>query len=65
MVYYSHEETDSVKLIFSNSFTSDNKVDFTSNQQYISTIKCFCPAINKFTCFAATLNCVILIKAKQ
>jgi len=65
IVYYSHDATDTVKLMFSNSFTI-NEVDVNqASRQYKAIVRCYCSAVSRFTCFATTLNCIILTKAAQ
>ena len=60
--YMKHTGADAITVLFSRAYNSGD-MSTTGDKQYKLSIKCMCAGVNRFACFSATLNCVIIRKA--
>lgn len=60
--YLQHTAAGQITVLFSKSYNSGD-LTLADGNQYKLKISCMCAAVDRFACFAATLNCVIIKKA--
>lgn len=59
--YWKHKGANEIEVLFSRSYSSGELAG--SNKQFKLSITCMCAGVDRFACFSATLNCVIIRKA--
>ena len=59
--YWKHKGANEIEVLFSRFYSSGELAG--SNKQFKLSITCMCAGVDRFACFSATLNCVIIRKA--
>lgn len=61
--YMKHTGANAITVLFSRSYNAGEVGTSSDGKQYKLSITCMCASVDRFACFSATLNCVIIRKA--